>query len=73
MTVLAALKDHITLVVANRTEMDLRLQETMEVLIERAVHHRDRGILVTRHTPRDFTLELHREVPYGETKELDIR
>ncbi|AMB42141.1 MULTISPECIES: hypothetical protein [Paenarthrobacter] len=30
------------------------------------------GILVTRHTPTAFTVELHEEVPYGTTRERDF-
>jgi hypothetical protein len=73
MTTTIGLDDYVRIVVANRTEMDLQLQASMDVLVERAGLHRDRGILVTRHSPRDFTLELHRDVPYGETMESDTR
>jgi hypothetical protein len=29
----------------------------------------DRGILITRHSPYDFVLELHNDVPFGPTLE----
>jgi hypothetical protein len=29
----------------------------------------DRGILITRHSPYEFVLELHNDVPFGQTLE----
>lgn len=33
---------------------------------------RDRGIMVTRHSAWDFTVELHPDVPYGQTHETQL-
>ena len=64
--------NHVRTVVKTRRGMDLELQTRMAVLVKRAAHYGDRGILVTRHSPCDFMLELHTGVPYGETMELDL-
>jgi hypothetical protein len=52
-----------------RRDMEARLEAAVEYLRGRARSSVDRGILVTRHSPWDFTLELHESVPYGTTLE----
>lgn len=51
------------------SEMEARLEQAAALLQDRAQALGDRGILVTRHSPWDFTLQLDPEVPYGLTLE----
>ncbi|MFC0488618.1 hypothetical protein [Sinomonas atrocyanea] len=56
--------------VESRRNMEYELEQAVRTLRERAEQIKDRGILVTRRSPQDFTIELHPDVPYGLTKEL---
>lgn len=49
--------------------MDSQLNEAVQSLQDTALRLGDRGILVTRHSAQDFTLELHPSVPFGFTQE----
>lgn len=53
----------------DRAHMDEELARSVNLLIEHAQLRRDMGILVTRRSMRDFTVELHPEVPFGFTRE----
>lgn len=68
-----ALDSCVRINVDNRKEMDLQLQANVAILLDRAATCQDRGILVTRHTHSDFTLEIHTGIPYGEIREADQR
>lgn len=52
-----------------RSDMEAKLETAVEHLRGRARSGLGRGILVTRHSPWEFTLELHPSVPYGTTLE----
>lgn len=54
-----------------RPNLDRELDDATARLLERALIRRDRGILVTRHSPTQYSLELHQDVPFGVTLELD--
>jgi hypothetical protein len=71
MTISAQINQKVKLSVKNRFEMDQQLQSNAALLVEQALLCRDRGILVTRLSQCDFTLELNGGVPFGETKEVD--
>jgi hypothetical protein len=60
-----------TVMAKSKMQMERRLEDAMSHLLERAMIHRDRGIMVTRHSPNEFTLELHPDIPFGVTRELD--
>jgi hypothetical protein len=49
--------------------MESALDHAVQALRHRAQQLKDRGILVTRHSVSDFTVELHTAVPYGLTRE----
>ncbi|MDR6688656.1 hypothetical protein J2Y41_004251 [Arthrobacter sp. 1088] len=55
----------------SKADLDLQLDKSIASLRETAMIHRDRGIMVTRHAPGKFTLELHPKVPFGLTLEMD--
>jgi hypothetical protein len=49
--------------------MESQLERAVHLLQEHALGLKDRGILVTRHSAEDFTVELHPSVPFGLTQE----
>lgn len=53
----------------SRKDMEAKLEEGLAYLQMRARSCPDRGILITRSSPWDFSLELHTSVPYGMTYE----
>lgn len=55
--------------VTNRLDMDVRLSEAVEALIIEALRLGDSGILVTRRSATDLTVQIHPDVPFGETHE----
>ena len=62
--------DSVTLHVKDRADMLTKLDSAVDQLIELGLQLRcGRGILVTRYSPRDFTVELHPSVPFGTTHE----
>jgi hypothetical protein len=54
---------------ARRADMDDQLGPSADHLREQARLLGDRGVLVTRNSSREFTVELSTEVPYGLTYE----
>lgn len=59
----------LTIRVVDRADLDQRLDDCVLKVRAAALSAGDRGILITRHTARDFTIELHPEVPFGCTYE----
>lgn len=59
----------IKITVKSRSDMASQLQRATQGLQRHAQQLQDRGILVTRHSARDFTVELHESVPFGLTQE----
>lgn len=57
--------------VTSRAELDEELERGVYQLRSAAQQDRQ-GILVTRHSPYDFVLELHRDVPFGLTLEKQM-
>ena len=57
--------DSLTLIVTNADQLD----EAELLLRSAAMCDRTAGILVTRHSPDRYTLELSCSVPFGETRE----
>ena len=55
----------------NRSDMDLQLERAVQHLMDEAQQITDHGILVTRHSDRRFTVEVHPSVPFGLTKEQE--
>jgi hypothetical protein len=55
--------------IINRHSLDAQLDQAISTLIHHARSLGDRGILVTRKSPQDVTVELHSDVPYGVTYE----
>lgn len=59
----------IKITVKSRSEMESELDHAVQALRHLAEQLKDRGILVSRHSVSDFTVELHTAVPYGLTRE----
>jgi hypothetical protein len=55
----------LTVTASNRHAMDLDLDSAVAQVRERAVADGRQGILINRHAPDFFTVELSDEVPYG--------
>ena len=55
--------------VQKRSQLEDQLDKAVNVLAERSPLCGGQGILVARHSPRDFTVELHPDVPYGTIQE----
>ncbi|BAS18510.1 hypothetical protein AHiyo8_pI68140 (plasmid) [Arthrobacter sp. Hiyo8] len=53
----------------DRAHMDEQLVRSVNYLVEHALRRPETGILVTRHSPCDFTVEFHPDVPFGVTYE----
>jgi hypothetical protein len=49
-----------------------RLDAAEKLARERALREGNHGILVTRHGPTSFTVNLSPDVPYGTTQERDL-
>lgn len=71
MTPLQAELENLSVKITRRADMDRQLNRAVERLRERAHLQPTRGILVTRHSATDFTLELDSSVPFGTTHEED--
>ncbi|MCG2624119.1 hypothetical protein LVY72_19715 [Arthrobacter sp. I2-34] len=63
----------ISIKVDDRASMDHRLNEAHERMMEHALKHRFRGIVVTRHTHGHFTMRLSESVPFGQTEEQNCQ
>jgi hypothetical protein len=48
------------------------LDKAVSLLIDKAVHHQQFGILVTRHDSASYSVALSKDVPHGQTQELDV-
>ncbi|GAB2709784.1 hypothetical protein ACX801_12430 [Arthrobacter bambusae] len=55
--------------VQDRRRLEEQLDTAVDILAERARICGGPGILVARHSPRDFTLQLHPDVPFGTIQE----
>ena len=71
MTAITTTECRLTVLVETRAHLEPRLESAMAKLLSRAMIQRDRGIMVTRHSPNKFILELHPGVPFGMTQESD--
>lgn len=67
----SALKNNsLTITVLSRADMDRQLEEGADLLRRLAERQGGiHGIMATRHSAVDFTLELHPGVPFGTTRE----
>lgn len=70
MTAMSAQVQH-TVLAKSKAQMELQFEVALSHLLEHAMIRRDRGIMITRHSPYQFTLELHPDIPFGVTRELD--
>ena len=59
----------LAIVATTRSEADEKLNSSIQQLLALAQENPVRGILVTKHGPGRFTVELNDQVPYGETWE----
>ncbi|MDQ0675052.1 hypothetical protein [Pseudarthrobacter siccitolerans] len=59
----------LAIVATTRSEADEKLNSSIQRLLALAQENPVRGILVTKHGPGRFTVELNDQVPYGETWE----
>lgn len=69
----AAIAAGLIVSVADRDSMEQELDAAVSTLQANAAHHGKRGILVTRHTSGSFTVAFSDDVPFGLTRELDLR
>ncbi|WP_104060305.1 hypothetical protein [Arthrobacter sp. 4R501] len=65
----ASHEDLLHVQVQKRSQLDEQLDKAVTILAERAPLCGRQGILVARRSPRDFTLQLHPDVPYGTIQE----
>ncbi len=63
----------LTVAATDRETRDLELNAAVAAMREQAIIDGQQGILVTRHTPETYTIELSKSVPFGFTHEHDIR
>ncbi|MBT2533013.1 hypothetical protein J7E83_12960 [Arthrobacter sp. ISL-48] len=56
----------------NRNELQDELDQALEGAVREALKNPGRGVLVTRHDHRTFTVELSLDVPHGTISELDL-
>ena len=55
--------------VQDRRHLEEQLDKAVDILAARAPLCGGKGILVARHSARDFTLQLHPDIPYGTIQE----
>ncbi|MEV7135568.1 hypothetical protein AB0N24_22105 [Arthrobacter sp. NPDC093128] len=55
--------------VKDRRQLEDQLDKAVNILAGRAQHCGCKGILVARHSARDFTVQLHPDIPYGTIQE----
>lgn len=55
------------------TELEAQLDRAVKTAIESALANGHHGVLITRYDDRKFTVTLTPEVPFGITRELDLR
>lgn len=63
----------LTVTATDPDSRDLELDAAVAAMSEQAILDGRRGILVTRHAPGTFTIELSDEVPFGLTHERDLQ
>lgn len=61
-----------TLEIDSRKPIEAELDRVVDIAIQHALAKPGQGILVTRHGPGSFTVELSGTVPPGTTAELDL-
>ncbi|HKU11268.1 MAG TPA: hypothetical protein VJQ61_08570 [Sinomonas sp.] len=61
-----------TLEIDSRKVLEAELDRVVDHAIQRALDTPGHGILVTRHSPGSFTVELTADVPQGIIAELDL-
>jgi hypothetical protein len=61
----------LTVTATDRASMDLKLEAAVVAIKEQGILDGRRGILVTRHAPGTFTVELSDDVPFGLILERD--
>lgn len=72
-TVRPTTKDYAaTLEIKSRTVLEDELDRIVDDAIQHALANPGHGILVTRHSPGTFTIEISDEVPQGTITELDL-
>lgn len=59
----------LSILATTRPDADEKLNASIQQLLAQAQEDPVRGILVTKHGPGRFTVELNDQVPYGETWE----
>ena len=65
----ASNEDLLHIRVQKRSQLEDQLDKAVNNLAARAPLCGGKGILVARHSPRDFTVQLHPDVPYGTIQE----
>ena len=55
--------------VQKRSQLEDQLDKAVNILAERAPLCGGKGILVARQSARDFTVQLHPDIPYGTIQE----
>lgn len=63
----------LTITATNREGRDAQLEAAVATMRAQAVLDGKRGILVKRHAPGSYTVELSDEVPFGLTHERDLQ
>lgn len=61
----------LTVTATDRDTRDRELNAAVTAMREQAMIDGQRGILVTRHSPETYTIELSESVPFGFTHEHD--
>lgn len=64
--------DVLTVTATDPDSRNLELDAAVATMEKQAILDGCRGILVKRHTPQTFTVELSNEVPFGLTREQDV-
>ncbi len=62
----------IAVIAADRASMERKLDEAVNVAMAKAMRDQRRGILVTRHDYKRFTVALTDAVPFGLTREHQV-
>ena len=65
----ASNEDLLHIRVQKRSQLEDQLDKAVNILVERAPLCGGKGILVARRSPRDFTVQLHPDVPFGTVQE----
>ncbi|WP_458114008.1 hypothetical protein M1D88_08005 [Arthrobacter sp. R1-13] len=60
---------HVEVLVGTQEQLHELLSDAEAALLPAASAERSAGILVTRHSPRRYTVALSHAVPFGETRE----